>query len=58
MKFVDEASIKVHAGNGGNGFLSGRGEEEVAGGGRVGGVGGDGGSVILHADEGVKTRVD
>ncbi|MEQ9463920.1 MAG: GTPase ObgE [Haliea sp.] len=58
MKFVDEASIKVFAGNGGNGCLSFRREKFVPRGGPDGGDGGDGGSVIMEADEGLNTMVD
>ena len=58
MKFVDEASIKVHAGNGGNGALSFRREKYVARGGPDGGDGGDGGSVIIEADDALNTMVD
>ncbi len=50
MKFVDEASIKVFAGKGGNGCLSFRREKYIAKGGPDGGDGGDGGSVIMAAD--------
>ncbi len=58
MKFVDEASIKVFAGKGGNGCLSFRREKYVAKGGPDGGDGGDGGSVILVADTALNTMVD
>jgi len=58
MKFVDEASIRVFAGNGGNGCLSFRREKYVAKGGPDGGDGGDGGSVILEADDALNTMVD
>ncbi len=58
MKFVDEATIKVQAGKGGNGCLSFRREKYVARGGPDGGDGGDGGSVILEADENLNTMVD
>ena len=58
MKFVDEASIKVFAGKGGNGCLSFRREKYVAKGGPDGGDGGDGGSVILEADSALNTLVD
>jgi GTPase len=58
MKFVDEASIKVYAGNGGNGAMSFRREKYIARGGPDGGDGGDGGSVILEADIAVNTMVD
>jgi len=58
MKFVDEASIKVQAGRGGNGSLSFRREKYIAKGGPDGGDGGDGGSVWLEADYAVNTMVD
>jgi GTP-binding protein len=58
MKFVDEASIQVYAGKGGNGCLSFRREKYVAKGGPDGGDGGDGGSVIVEADDALNTMVD
>jgi GTP-binding protein len=58
MKFVDEASIRVFAGNGGNGCLSFRREKYVPRGGPDGGDGGDGGSIFLEADINLNTMVD
>ena len=58
MKFVDEATIKVYAGKGGNGCLSFRREKYIPKGGPDGGDGGDGGSVILVAAEGLNTLID
>ena len=58
MKFVDEASIKVEAGNGGKGSVSFRREKYVPKGGPDGGDGGDGGSIYLRVDEGVNTLAD
>jgi GTP-binding protein len=58
MKFVDEASIKVRAGNGGNGIVSFRREKYIPFGGPDGGDGGDGGSVYLVADDGINTLAD
>ena len=58
MKFVDEAEITVHAGNGGNGCVSFRREKSIPLGGPDGGNGGDGGDVWLLADEGLNTLVD
>jgi GTP-binding protein len=58
MKFVDEATISVQAGKGGNGCLSFRREKYIAKGGPDGGDGGDGGSVLLEADSAMNTMVD
>lgn len=58
MKFVDEATIRVQAGNGGHGCLSFRREKYVPKGGPDGGDGGDGGSVYLEADTALNTLVD
>ncbi len=58
MKFVDEATIRVQAGNGGPGCLSFRREKYVERGGPDGGDGGDGGSVYLLADVSMNTLAD
>jgi GTP-binding protein len=58
MKFIDEAIVKVQAGNGGRGCISFRREKSVPYGGPDGGDGGDGGSVYLRAGEGINTLVD
>ncbi len=58
MKFVDEAEIRVEAGDGGNGIVSFRREKFVAKGGPNGGDGGDGGDVYLMADTNLNTLVD
>lgn len=58
MKFVDEASIQVSAGNGGNGSASFRREKYVPFGGPDGGDGGRGGCVFLEGDSGLNTLVD
>jgi GTP-binding protein len=58
MKFVDEATIKVYAGDGGNGCVSFRREKYIPKGGPDGGDGGDGGSVYLLADVNLNTLVD
>ncbi len=58
MKFVDEATITVEAGNGGNGCVSFRREKYIPKGGPDGGDGGDGGSVWLVADPDLNTLVD
>ena len=58
MKFVDEATIRVQAGNGGHGCLSFRREKYVEKGGPDGGDGGHGGSVYLVADAAMNTLAD
>jgi GTP-binding protein len=58
MKFVDEATLRVQAGNGGRGSASFRREKFVPFGGPDGGDGGDGGSVWLRSREGINTLAD
>ena len=58
MKFVDEATIKVEAGKGGDGIASFRREKYIEFGGPDGGDGGDGGSVFLVGDINLNTLVD
>lgn len=58
MKFVDEAKIRVAAGDGGNGCLSFRREKYIPRGGPDGGDGGDGGCVYLVGDNNINTLAD
>ncbi len=58
MKFVDEAFIRVEAGDGGSGCVSFRREKYIPKGGPDGGDGGDGGSVYLLSDHNLNTLVD
>jgi GTP-binding protein len=58
MNFVDEATVRVRAGNGGHGCLSFRREKFVERGGPDGGDGGQGGDVYLVADDGINTLAD
>jgi len=58
MKFLDEASIHITAGKGGNGSASFRREKYIQYGGPDGGDGGNGGSVYLEGDSGLNTLVD
>ena len=58
MKFVDEATIRVEAGDGGNGCVSFRRERAIPFGGPDGGDGGDGGNVYAVADVNLNTLAD
>ena len=58
MKFVDEATVRTQAGNGGHGCLSFRREKFIAMGGPDGGDGGYGGHVFLVADAAINTLAD
>ncbi|MCI5763512.1 Obg family GTPase CgtA [Actinobacillus porcinus] len=58
MKFIDEALIRVEAGDGGSGCVSFRREKFIPKGGPDGGDGGDGGDVYLIADENLNTLID
>ena len=58
MRFVDEATINVIAGDGGTGVVSFRREKFIQFGGPDGGDGGDGGSVYLVGDHDINTLAD
>jgi GTP-binding protein len=58
MRFVDQARVKVCAGDGGNGAVAFRREKYVPFGGPSGGDGGRGGDVVLEGDEGMSTLLD
>ena len=58
MKFIDEATVNIYAGDGGNGIASFRREKYEPMGGPNGGDGGNGGSIYFEADENINTLVD
>ncbi len=58
MKFVDEATIDVAAGNGGSGCISFRREKFIPFGGPNGGDGGRGGHIYVEADRNINTLID
>src|SRR5690625_5146547 len=56
--FIDQVTVHVKAGNGGNGIVAFRREKYVAMGGPAGGDGGSGGDVVFEVDEGLNTLMD
>ena len=58
MQFIDEATITVAAGNGGDGVVAWRREKYVPMGGPAGGDGGRGGNVFLEPTPNLSTLVD
>src|SRR5690625_2529298 len=56
--FIDQVTVYVKAGDGGNGIVAFRREKYIAMGGPAGGGGGSGGDVIFEVDEGLNTLLD
>ena len=58
MKFIDQASIRIKAGDGGHGCIAFLREKFRPKGGPCGGDGGKGGNIILKGDENLSTLLD
>ena len=58
MQFVDECTLTLKAGNGGNGVVSWRREAHYPEGGPWGGDGGNGGSIIINGENNINTLFD
>ncbi len=58
MQFIDEATIVVAAGNGGDGLVAWRREKYIPKGGPAGGDGGHGGTIYLEATSELSTLVE
>jgi GTP-binding protein len=58
MQFIDEATITVKAGDGGNGSAAMRREDGVPFGGPSGGDGGNGGSIVIVVEPGMSSLLD
>ncbi len=58
LMFIDEVTIELYAGDGGNGCMAFRREKFIPMGGPYGGNGGKGADIIFEVDEGLNTLID
>ena len=58
IMFIDEVTVELYAGNGGNGCMAFRREKYIPMGGPYGGNGGKGSDIIFEVDEGLNTLTD
>ena len=56
--FIDEVTVELYAGDGGNGCMAFRREKYIPMGGPYGGNGGKGSDIIFEVDEGLNTLID
>ena len=56
--FIDEVTVELYAGDGGNGCMAFRREKYIPMGGPYGGNGGKGSDIIFQVDEGLNTLID
>ena len=56
--FIDEVTVELYAGDGGNGCMAFRREKYIPMGGPFGGNGGKGSDIIFEVDEGLNTLID
>lgn len=58
MRFIDEVTVFVEAGRGGNGCVAWRRERNASNGGPFGGNGGNGGNIVIVSDKKVHSLID
>ena len=56
--FIDQVTMELYAGDGGNGCMAFRREKYIAMGGPFGGNGGKGSDIVFEVDEGLNTLID
>ena len=56
--FIDQVTMELYAGDGGNGCMAFRREKYISMGGPFGGNGGKGSDIVFEVDEGLNTLID